>query len=114
MLFHTGDVVWKWRDQKKWTQAKLATHAHVSEDVISNVEAGGSTSTANMERIVQALEHTMKELHDAVDASGKLTDEELKLVEGYRDLAKAPELQDAFRAAVERFQEALARLALKS
>lgn len=82
-MFHTGDVIRKWRTAKGWKNEKLAEHAKVDKNTVTRAERGEPTGTDTLERIVTALGHTMKELHSAV-APVDVDENEAKLLADYR------------------------------
>jgi transcriptional regulator with XRE-family HTH domain len=83
VVFHTGDVILKWRKQRGWSNAVLATHAKVDKNTVTRAENGENTGIDTLERITTALGHTLAELHTALTPTG-LTANEATLLADYR------------------------------
>lgn len=82
-LFHTGDVIRKWRALAGLTNAQLSEQSGVDSDTITRIEKGATTGK-KLEAVVKALGHTMTELYAALDAGHSLTAEEARLLTAYR------------------------------
>ncbi len=59
-----GERIFRWRDEKGWTQSELARRARISRTTLSNLESGStrSPSSATIYRIAGAFEVKAYEL----------------------------------------------------
>lgn len=88
-VFHEGDVLRKWRDQRQLTVQQLAKAAGVDKNTITRAERGENTRTDTLRALVEALGYTLDELHRAVSATGVvLTSAERAHLETWRALSE--------------------------
>jgi transcriptional regulator with XRE-family HTH domain len=68
VLFHIGDVVRKWREQRtpRTSAEALARLAGIDKNTVSRFERTGKAQPDKIERIVAALGRTMQELYAAL------------------------------------------------
>jgi transcriptional regulator with XRE-family HTH domain len=84
-LFHTGDVIRKWRKAQGIGNPALAKLANINKDTITRIENGDpGVGMDIVEAVVTALGKSMRELFAALDASGRLTADEARLLTAYR------------------------------
>lgn len=65
-VFHRGDVLRKWREQRRLSQRELAKRARIDKNTVTRAERGDSITTATLEAIVRSLGHTTRELEEHV------------------------------------------------
>lgn len=87
-VFHTGDVIRKWMDDRQWGYVETAAAASVTKNTITDVIAGKNATVKTLTKVVEGLGHTMLELYAALDASGRITDDEVQLFTAYRRLSE--------------------------
>jgi putative transcriptional regulator len=81
------------REEKGWTQAELATAAHVATNTVGGLEGGRHTRRIPLAKIAQALEVSVKALQTGEGLADenpfrkkfKLTDEALRMAKRFQD-----------------------------
>lgn len=61
--WHVGDVVRKLREQRRWTQPKLAAASGVNKGTIVNVEEGGNPKIETLTKVAGGLGLTIAQLY---------------------------------------------------
>jgi len=92
-VWHRGDVIRKWLERADLTSRAFADQHDIDKNTMTRLLRGEDVNTKTLEKVVAALDHTMLDLHRAIDPSQLLSDEDLLLVS---DFHRAPEPVQAF------------------
>lgn len=88
-VFNEGDVIRKWREQRQLTVVDLAKRAGVDKNTITRAEASENTRTDTLRVIVEALGHTIDELHATLSGRDGLTSSEREHLHLWRALSES-------------------------
>lgn len=98
LTWHVGDVVYKLRSEKGWTQIELATRADVNKATISRIEdAATDIKTTTLTKIAQALDVRPEDLYALIPREPPASTEEARERDALWSVIPARSYEEALR-----------------